>query len=72
MPNGEEVLAVENYYVVRADAVQHSSAAWSEQERRAIDEVRWWSQVELAECDEHVYPPDLLSLFIGALEMDAQ
>ncbi|MBU6959008.1 NUDIX domain-containing protein [Pseudomonas sp. CVAP len=67
MPDGKPVLAVENYYVVRAGAEQCSSAAWSDQERGAVCEVRWWSETELASCDEDIYPPDLTSLFAKAL-----
>lgn len=67
MPDGESVLAVENYYVVHAGAEKCSSAAWSDQERRVVCEVRWWSQTELSRCDEDIYPPDLTSLFAEAL-----
>jgi len=69
MPDGEGVLAIENYYVVRADTEQCSSATWSVQEQDTIGEVRWWSQAELAECDDDVYPPDLMSLFTENLVM---
>ncbi|MDD1963745.1 NUDIX domain-containing protein [Pseudomonas putida] len=72
MPDGGDVLAIENYYVARAGIEQCSSDSWSGQERGAIGEVRWWSQADLAECDEDVYPLDLLSLFAGALKKDAQ
>lgn len=67
MPDGEDVLAIENYYAVRSDSEQYSSAAWSRQERGAIGEVRWWSQAELEGYDKDVYPPDLLSLFVDTL-----
>ena len=69
MPDGEDVLAIENYYLVRADADQCSSDFWSSEERGAISEVRWWSQAELAQCEEDVYPPNLMRLFIEALAM---
>ncbi|POR57993.1 NUDIX hydrolase [Pseudomonas syringae] len=67
MPDGEDVLAIENYYLVRADADQCSSDFWGSEERGAISEVRWWSQAELAQCEEDVYPPNLMRLFIEAL-----
>jgi 8-oxo-dGTP pyrophosphatase MutT (NUDIX family) len=70
--DGEDVLAIENYYVARADIEQCSSDSWSGQERGAIGEVRWWSQAELAECDEDVYPSDLMSLFAKALAMGTE
>ncbi|KPZ24954.1 NUDIX hydrolase [Pseudomonas syringae group genomosp. 3] len=69
MPDGEDVLAIENYYLVRADADQCSSDFWGSEERGAISEVRWWSQAELAQCEEDVYPPNLMRLFIEALAM---
>lgn len=72
MPDGEDVLAIENYYAVRADTEQCSSATWSVQEHDAIGEVRWWSQAELAECDDDVYPPDLMSLFTENLVMETE
>lgn len=67
MPDGEDVLAIENYYLVRAGAEQCSSDLWGSEERGAISALRWWSQAELAGCDEDVYPPDLISLFAEAL-----
>lgn len=67
MPDGEEVIAVENYYIVRVSTERHSHAAWSGQERDAFVDVRWWSPAELAQCDELIYPPDLLSLFVEAV-----
>lgn len=69
MPDGEEVLAVENYYALRASAEHSSSDSWSSEERGAISEVRWWSQAELAGCSEGVYPPDLISLLVEAMAM---
>jgi len=72
MPDGEDVLAIENYYVAQAEIEQCSSDSWSGQERGAIGEVRWWSQAELAGCDEDVYPPDLVSLFRQALAMGTE
>ncbi|WP_426178470.1 NUDIX hydrolase [Pseudomonas sp. TWRC1-2] len=72
MPDGEDVLAIENYYVARTHTEQCCSAAWSGQERSAISEVRWWSQAELARCNEGVYPPDLMSLFVEALAMGTE
>lgn len=69
MPDGEDVLAIENYYLVRADADQCSSDFWGSEERGAISEVRWWSQAELAQCEEDFYPPNLMRLFIKALAM---
>lgn len=67
MPDGEQLLAVEHYFVVRVHDVQLSNASWSDQEREVVCEARWWSEEELAACLESVFPPDLSSLFAQAL-----
>ncbi|MDR6579772.1 NUDIX domain-containing protein [Pseudomonas extremaustralis] len=67
MPDGKHVLAVENFYAVRAGAEQCSCAQWSDREREVVREMRWWSSQELAACREEVFPPDLSNLFGTAL-----
>ncbi|NWD52499.1 NUDIX hydrolase [Pseudomonas gingeri] len=66
MPDGEQVHAVEHYYVVRVKEELCSRARWSDQEREAVCDVRWWSESELAACREEIFPQDLLSLFAQA------
>lgn len=65
------MLAVENYFVVRADTEHCSDAAWSDQERDAMGEARWWSAMELENCLEVIYPPDLSRLFDEGLDIGA-
>lgn len=67
MPDGEQVLAVERFYVIRARDEHCSALGWSDKEREVVCEIRWWSGDELAVCRENVYPPDLLSLFAQTL-----
>lgn len=67
MPDGEHVLAVENYFTVHTGTEQCSCAHWTDREREAICEVRWWSSEELAVCHEEVFPPDLNNLFVTAM-----
>lgn len=67
MASGETVLAVENFYVVRTLAQAISAAKWSDAEREAICEVRWWSAMDLRQCREEMFPPDLSNLFTDAL-----
>ncbi|MBV4467383.1 NUDIX domain-containing protein [Pseudomonas sp. SWRI79] len=69
MPDGEHVLAVENYYVVNAGAEYCSTTGWSSQERDAVCEIRWWSESELMSSTEEILPPDLPILFGQALLM---
>ncbi|ASA29759.1 NUDIX domain-containing protein [Pseudomonas aeruginosa] len=63
MPDGEQVLAVEHYYVVRVKDELCSRALWSDQEREVIRDVRWWTLSELAVSREQIYPHDLPILF---------
>jgi len=70
MSGGEHVLAVENYYVVHADAEHCSTTKWSLQERDALCEIRWWSESELMASTEEILPPDLPILFGQALLME--
>jgi len=67
LPDGQTVLAVENYYTVRMADEELSRAGWSDAEREAICEMRWWSGEDLAKCCEQVFPPDLPSLYAQAL-----
>lgn len=67
MPDGERVLAVENYYVVRIAVEQCSTARWSAQEREVVSEIRWWSENELRARTEEILPSDLPILFAQAL-----
>lgn len=69
MPDGEHVLAVENYYVVNAATEYSSTTRWSSKERDAICEIRWWSESELMASAEEILPPDLPILFAQALLM---
>lgn len=68
MPDVEHVLAVENYFTVYTGTEQCSCAQWSDREREAVCEVRWWSSGELAACHEKVFPSDLNNLFGRALD----
>ena len=63
MPDGEQVLAVEHYYVVRVEDELCSRALWSDQEREVVRDVRWWTASELAVSREQIYPHDLPTLF---------
>lgn len=68
MPDGEQVVAVERYYVVHVRDEQCSSMRWSDRELEAVCEVRWWSAFELAACREDIFPEDLPILFAQANE----
>lgn len=63
MPDGEQVIAIELYYVVRVPDERCTTTKWSAEEREAVREVKWWSESELVACREEILPEDLLALF---------
>ncbi|MGN8258792.1 NUDIX hydrolase [Pseudomonas sp. SMSB3] len=66
MPDGEQVIAVERYYVVHSNNEHCSTVGWSEQEREVVWEAKWWSESELEDCHEEIFPANLLTLFVQA------
>ncbi|MFC6578340.1 NUDIX hydrolase [Planomonospora parontospora] len=61
---GETTFITTNqYFCVRADTVRLDLSAQSDQERRDLLEIRWWSATELHATSDLVFPvilPDLL------------
>ncbi|MFW3895256.1 NUDIX hydrolase [Pseudomonas bharatica] len=66
MPDGEQVIAVERYYVVHSNDEYYSAVRWSEQEREVVCDVKWWSESELENCQDEMFPANLLTLFVQA------
>ena len=69
-PEGDEVLAEERYFLVRADPFELADAGWTELEREVMTEHRWWTGAALAAADEKIYPEDLADLLAAALADD--
>ncbi|MEH6671719.1 NUDIX hydrolase [Halopseudomonas sp.] len=63
MSDGEQVIIVERYYAVHVADERWSATRWSDKERKALCEVKWWSESELAACRDEILPEDLSSLF---------
>lgn len=57
----------EAYFVVRVDRVEVDPAGWTDQERRAIADHRWWPVRDLIATDETIYPEGLGELLLGNL-----
>lgn len=65
LPSGETVKAVERFYVISASEGELSQAGWSENEKRVISQQKWWSQAELHETNEVIFPEVLADLLAG-------
>jgi len=59
MPDGEEVLADERLFLVRAPAGALSRDGWTALEREVLAEHRWWSADELRATRDTVWPDDI-------------
>jgi ADP-ribose pyrophosphatase YjhB (NUDIX family) len=49
----------ETWYWSRVEALEVDTSGWSEDERRDMDAVRWWTLAELDHADERLAPADL-------------
>ena len=66
LPNGETVLSVEHYFVVRAAGEQLTRDGWTVDEARVMTEHKWWSVGELEQTAETVWPERLIEMIENA------
>ena len=62
MSDGENVLAVERFFLTRVDKPVLSNAGWTEVEKQIMVEHRWWSVAELRATSEAVFPENLVAM----------
>jgi 8-oxo-dGTP pyrophosphatase MutT (NUDIX family) len=56
MPDGESVISVERYFVIRISDVSLSREGWTEHELKVMTDHHWWSMAELKQTLEQVWP----------------
>ena len=66
LPDGEWVLAVEQYFVAHTGTESISRDGWTAQEREVMAEHRWWGLDELRSTTETVYPEGLIEMLSEA------
>jgi len=66
LPDGERVIGDERYFLVRSKDATLSRAGWTAEEREVTADCKWWSQHELAQTSETVWPENLLSILRAA------
>jgi ADP-ribose pyrophosphatase YjhB (NUDIX family) len=54
---GEPVRFIETFVVGRSTSEETIADGWTEEERRVIREMRWWTPEEIAASDEVIFPP---------------
>ena len=65
--SGEPVTADERYFRIRVPACEIATHGHTELEREIMREHRWFTRAELADWDEPIFPPEILTL----LELEA-
>lgn len=66
MPSGEMVEADERYFLILVDHHVVSRQNWTDLEREVIAAHQWWSQSDLLDTSEQVWPEDLGDMLIRA------
>jgi 8-oxo-dGTP pyrophosphatase MutT (NUDIX family) len=56
---GRPVRVLERFMVARCAGGEPGREGWQALELEFVDDIRWWTQAELAACAEPVFPPDL-------------
>ncbi|HMK80609.1 MAG TPA: NUDIX domain-containing protein [Xanthobacteraceae bacterium] len=65
LPNGEQVMAVERFFVIETDALVPSRAGWTALEAQVMTEHGWWTVDELRRTDATVWPKELAEMIAG-------
>ncbi len=65
---GDHYTQEEDYWIVHVESPELSTGGWTQQERRDIKELRWWSLDELRSSPLQVFPENLLKLVEAALQ----
>lgn len=62
LPDGEEVMADEQFFVVTVTDQAVHRDRWTSQEVEVINDHKWWSAAELRSTSDIVWPDDLPKL----------
>ncbi|MEX5384684.1 NUDIX domain-containing protein [Cronobacter muytjensii] len=60
LPDGEDVIADERFFIIHTACEETDFSRWSDNEKRVIHDNRWWTRDALAEARETIYPLALL------------
>ena len=62
LASGETVRFMETYFVARCAGAEPVRDGWEAHEHDLVDDLRWWSLVDLAACADTIYPERFLDL----------
>ncbi|SLM61289.1 MULTISPECIES: NUDIX hydrolase [Dickeya] len=62
MPNGETVLAEEQFFIIHTSENTLNTQAWTDHERHVMRDYHWWSREELLATPDIFYPENLAEM----------
>lgn len=57
---GQPVRMLESYILARTSHERLRRDGWTEEERRDVTDMRWWTHAEIVTCEELIVPRDLV------------
>ena len=70
-PEGEEVRAIEHFYLARTQSTRIDTSGHTELERAMMREHRWYRREELGQIGENYWPDDLAALMVRSPRQEA-
>jgi ADP-ribose pyrophosphatase YjhB (NUDIX family) len=70
LPEGEHVMAEERYFIVRTANTNIQDIYWTAHEKQVMSEYKWWSIDELNVTSDIVWPEELVSWLLSAVNSD--
>jgi 8-oxo-dGTP diphosphatase len=68
MPDGEQVIAQEKFFVVRTESSEITNQNQTAEESEVMALHQWWHLAELRSTSETIYPKDLAAILTKATE----
>ncbi|POP47095.1 DNA mismatch repair protein MutT [Superficieibacter electus] len=68
LPSGEEVLAIEKFFIISITDHTLNSERWTENEKQVITHFKWWDRKALRTTTETIFPQDILSILQQGLK----
>jgi hypothetical protein len=66
MPDGEQVMADEQFFVVSVEGQRVLRDRWTALEVEVVADYRWWTAAALRATQETVWPNDLPEILVSA------
>jgi len=68
LPDGEQVMAQERFFLIDVDEAVLSTDGWTAHERDVMTEAKWWSMTELLGSAATIWPDNLPAILKGHVQ----